>query len=59
MTINSSTELFYDDDKDYDKKWYTGREWERIVGWGTLPDKYKKPNKHEIGYQYDFFIDIE
>jgi hypothetical protein len=62
MTINSSTELFYDN-IDYDRNWYTGREWDRTVGWGTVPDEYKKPkqklDKNEIGYQYDLFIDCK
>ena len=34
------------------RSWYTEGEWNRNIGWGKLPDKYKKPTEPEIGYQY-------
>ena len=27
-----------------DKKGYTQREWDRVVGYGKVPDEYKKKN---------------
>jgi hypothetical protein len=62
-TLDASTKLFYSSQIDYDRNWYTDREWQRSVGWGTVPDEYKKPDKKldkdKVGYQYDLFIDIE
>ena len=39
------------------RNWYTEDEWQRAVGWGKLPDEYKKPTEAEIGYQYKLFDD--
>lgn len=39
------------------RSWYTEGEWNRNIGWGKLPDKYKKPTEPEIGYQYKLFDD--
>ena len=25
------------------RDWYTQREWDRTVGWGTVPEEYRKP----------------
>ncbi len=25
-----------------ERGWYTQREWERVVGWGTVPEEYTK-----------------
>ena len=28
------------------RKWYTQREWDRVVGWGKVPKEYRKMSKH-------------
>ena len=28
------------------RKWYTQREWDRVVGWGKVPKEYRKLTKH-------------
>ena len=25
------------------RTWYTHREWDRVVGWGKVPEEYSKP----------------
>ena len=29
------------------RKWYTQREWDRVVGWGKLPKEYAKPESEK------------
>ena len=37
------------------RNWYTQREWDRIVGWGEVPEEYKY--KDEDDEQEDRSID--
>ena len=29
------------------RMWYTQREWDRVVGWGKVPEEYSKPESKE------------
>jgi hypothetical protein len=29
------------------RNWYTQREWDRVVGWGEVPQEYSKPESEE------------
>ena len=33
------------------KETYTQREWDRVVGWGVVPEEYAKKQPHEEAYE--------
>ena len=33
--------------------YYTQREWDRVVGWGTVPKEYQRPNKLAPGEGFE------